>query len=100
MESIQYPEHINNVCRICFEVRHDIRSLFSTINDDRSVYESLVKDVKLNVHENDGGPSAICGQCFQELDVCVRFLNKCKRANEIFQQIKDDVRGSSKSSSQ
>ncbi|CAH2225572.1 jg16495 [Pararge aegeria aegeria] len=78
-------ENSQSICRICFEIKSDVRPLFSK-KEDRFIYEELVKYAHLNLHINDGGPATICGQCFEELNVFMAFLDKCKRANEIFLQ--------------
>lgn len=92
MENIFVAENLDNVCRICFEVKTDCCSLFSK-KHDCCIYEKLVKDAKLQFHINDGGPASICRQCLDEFSVFAKFLDKCKRANERFLQFKENLKG-------
>ncbi|XP_069359833.1 zinc finger protein 771-like isoform X2 [Maniola hyperantus] len=84
-------ENLDNVCRICFEMKTDSCSLFSK-KGDCCIYEKLVTDAKLQFHINDGGPASICSQCLNELNVFAKFLDKCKKANEIFLQFKKNLK--------
>ncbi|XP_052742102.1 zinc finger protein 846 isoform X2 [Bicyclus anynana] len=84
---------ITSVCRICFELKTDTRSLFTKENES-SIHEKLVNHTNLDLHIDDGGPVTICEQCYEEFNVFVVFLDKCKRSNALFQQFKQNVKDS------
>ncbi|CAH0726827.1 unnamed protein product, partial [Brenthis ino] len=60
-------------------------------------YENLVHHTKLNISFDDGGSELICRPCSEELEILVKFLNKCFRANELFATCKQNSIGPTKS---
>ncbi|CAH2089991.1 unnamed protein product [Euphydryas editha] len=78
-----------NICRICFQTSDKTISVYSD-KDGIPLYEILVRNTKLNLAVNDEGPTSICEQCNDELNVLIQFLKKCERSNELLLQYKEN----------
>lgn len=68
-------------CRVCFQEKDDLHSIFKR-RKGASAYDRLSACTKLNIERNDGGPSLICIDCLRELEITVKFLEKCEKSNE------------------
>lgn len=71
-----------NTCIVCLKKKNAVYSLFWKQN---GIYlHEKLKKVGLEAGVNDLVPSSICSDCLIELDITLKFLEKCEKSKEIF----------------
>lgn len=81
-----YP--LNKLCRLCLLSNTNMEPIFSYPGDTR-LSQKIYQCTNLEIIENDdeGIPTAICGQCKRQLDQCHEFRLLCWKNNEVLHNL-------------
>jgi len=72
---------MDRVCRICLNEDTDLSSIFSStqeVNDLTGLPQKIQVCGSIEIHEQDGLPSLICGVCIYRANIAHEFRQQCQ----------------------
>lgn len=81
-----YP--LNKLCRLCLLSNINMEPIFAYPGDNRLADKIFqCTNLKINEANDQGIPTAICGQCKKQLDQCHEFRLLCWKNNEVLHNL-------------
>lgn len=80
-----------NICRICLEKAHHVKSLFSEQEESKSILNKIHTCFQIILNFEKYFPSVICEKCLDELNIAYDFHQKCvtfeKRFSNVYKHL-------------
>uniref|UniRef100_A0A182YFC9 Uncharacterized protein n=1 Tax=Anopheles stephensi TaxID=30069 RepID=A0A182YFC9_ANOST len=94
MQKEDFSFDVNKICRLCLQELQDGSFLdIFTMNLPVSPLAMLSRCVTIEIYEKDGLPSAMCNNCYYQLETAFEFRNRCESSDRklrVYQNIPND----------
>ncbi|XP_050077368.1 zinc finger protein 28-like [Anopheles maculipalpis] len=97
MQKEDFSFDVNKICRLCLQQLQDGSFLdIFTINLPVSPLTMLSRCVTIEIYEKDGLPSAMCNNCYYQLETAFEFRNRCESSDRKLREYQNIPNGDGK----